>query len=159
MPCATTSTCASPLIASSIAGRLRVRHELLRQPQRLHALAERLSASPAVISVQAKLQAASIIIHYDCSQWSVAQSCQQIETLVREVLPELAPPHSHAQRKQRQHRTRHANRWAKRVMLGSLALSMLLALRGAKRGHALTGLVFLHALGLHLWVHRRGVLK
>ena len=52
-----------------------------------------------------------------------------------------------------------ANRWAKRTMLGSLAVSMALALQGAKRGHALTGLVFLHALGLHLWVHRRTILK
>lgn len=177
------SSTSSPLIASSVAGRLRLRHEALRQPQRLQVLAQHLSACPAVTGVQAKPQAASIVVYYDCAQWSVAHSCQQIETLVREVLPELVtssapaeptsapmsapmsaplpPPHGHGhgQRKHRKHRTRHANRWAKRVMLGSLALSMLLALRGAKRGHALTGLVFLHALGLHLWVHRRGLLK
>lgn len=171
------SSTSSPLIASSVAGRLRLRHEALRQPQRLQVLAQHLSACPAVTGVQAKPQAASIVVYYDCAQWSVAHSCQQIEALVRQVLPELlassapAEPtstptiaplphgHSHGQRKHRKHRTRHANRWAKRVMLGSLALSMLLALRGAKRGHALTGLVFLHALGLHLWVHRRGLLK
>ncbi len=51
------------------------------------------------------------------------------------------------------------NRWAKRAMLASLAISLLLAGAGRKRWHWLTGMVFLHALAAHLWVHRRHILR
>lgn len=51
------------------------------------------------------------------------------------------------------------NRQAKRGMLASLLISLLLAAAGAKRGHVWTGGVFLFALALHLYVHRRHLLR
>lgn len=161
-------------IVASVPGRLRVRHEALRNPALLERLEAKVRACAAVTGVEAKASAASLVVYYDTAQWSEAQSHQRIGTVAAAVLPRKAavasPVPSAAQRPQRpQHPARgllqgkerrlQANRWAKRTMLGSLAVSMLLAAQGAKRGHALTGLLFLHALGLHLWVHRRNLLK
>lgn len=181
------------VIAASIAGRVRLRHEALRRPQLLHELATKISACAPVTQVQPKMQAASLVVHYDPAQWSVAQSHQHLTAVLLEMVPHVPTPqqaqpeqqeqhipeaamaaveptadahhphhlhHSrHHTRSKHKHRVRRMNRWAKRAMLGTLAVSMLLALQGAKRGHALTGVLFLHALGLHLWVHRRNLLK
>lgn len=157
-------------IVASVPGRLRVRHEALRNPALLERLEAKVRACAAVTGVEAKASAASLVVYYDTAQWSEAQSHQRIGTVAATVLPRKAavpPAPSAAQRPQHpargllqgKERRLQANRWAKRTMLGSLAVSMLLAAQGAKRGHALTGLLFLHALGLHLWVHRRNLLK
>lgn len=157
-------------IVASVPGRLRVRHEALRSPALLERLEAKVRACAAVTGVEAKASAASLVVYYDTAQWSEAQSHQRIGTVAASVLPRKAaapPVPSAAQRpqhparglRQGKERRLRANRWAKRAMLGSLAVSMLLAAQGAKRGHALTGLLFLHALGLHLWVHRQNLLK
>lgn len=152
-------------IVASTPGRLRLRHAALRQPDTLERLAAKLRAHPEVTLVEPKPQAASLVLYYDTAQWSEAQSHQRVGTIAASVLPRPAGTQGTAPAsKMRPARTDKdqrlkANRWAKRTMLGSLAVSMALALQGAKRGHALTGLVFLHALGLHLWVHRRNILK
>ncbi len=44
-------------------------------------------------------------------------------------------------------------------MLASLALSLVLAVLGNKRGHWLVGALFLHALAVHLWAHRRHLFR
>jgi hypothetical protein len=51
------------------------------------------------------------------------------------------------------------NRVARRGMLVSLAASMVLAALGRKRWHTVTGLVFLKFLAMHLWVHRRHLIR
>lgn len=152
-------------IVASTPGRLRLRHMALRQHETLERLAAKLRAHPEVTGVEPKPQAASLVVHYDTARWSEAQSHQRVGSIAASVLPRPAPAapggtrKAHAAPRLDKNRRLLANRWAKRTMLGSLALSMALALQGAKRGHALTGLVFLHALGLHLWVHRRNLLK
>lgn len=157
-------------IVASVPGRLRVRHEALRSPALLERLEAKVRACTAVTGVEAKASAASLVVYYDTAQWSEAQSHQRIGTVAATVLPRKAeaPPVTSAPQRpqhpargllQGKERRLQANRWAKRAMLGSLAVSMLLAAQGAKRGHALTGLLFLHALGLHLWVHWRNLLK
>lgn len=152
-------------IVASTPGRLRLRHTALRQHDMLERLAAKLRAHPEVTQVETKPQAASLVLYYDTAQWSEAQSHQRVGTIAASVLPRAAaakppasPPQNRSARTGKDQRLQ-ANRWAKRTMLGSLAVSMALALQGAKRGHAMTGLVFLHALGLHLWVHRRNILK
>ncbi|MGQ0708303.1 MAG: hypothetical protein ACT4NV_00980 [Rhodoferax sp.] len=152
-------------IVASIPGRLRLRHAALRQLDAMERLAAKLRAHPEVTQVETRPQAASLVVYYDTARWSEAQSHQRVGSIAASVLPRPAPAASGSARKARtaplldKNRRLAANRWAKRTMLGSLALSMALALQGAKRGHALSGLLFLHALGLHLWVHRRNLLK
>lgn len=51
------------------------------------------------------------------------------------------------------------NRVARRGMLASLAASMVLAALGRKRWHTVTGIVFLKFLAMHLWVHRRHLVR
>ncbi len=152
-------------IVASVPGRLRVRHEALRSPALLQELAAQAGQYQAVTQVEPKLQAASLVVYYDAAQWTQAQSHQHIGALLGGLLPLAPPPEGAMQQRRRmrapmgQTRRQQANRWAKRTMLGSLALSMLLAAQGAKRWHTLTGVLFLHALGMHLWVHRRHLLK
>lgn len=147
-------------IVASTPGRLRLRHAALHHPAVRERLAARLRAHSEITAVEPKAAAASLVVFYDTACWSEAQSHQRVGTIAASVLPRTTttPAHPRAPHLGKNQRLQ-ANRWAKRTMLGSLAVSMALALQGAKRGHALTGLVFLHALGLHLWVHRRNLLK
>ncbi len=152
-------------IVASTPGRLRLRHPALRQTDVLERLTAKLRAHPEVLEVEPRPQAASLVLHYDTARWSEAQSHQRVGSIAASVLPRPNPATPGAARKSHpaalldKKQRLVANRWAKRSMLGSLALSLLLAAQGAKRGHTLTGLLFLHALGLHLWVHRRNLLK
>ncbi|MDO4905533.1 MAG: hypothetical protein Q4A16_08300 [Lautropia sp.] len=54
---------------------------------------------------------------------------------------------------------RTANRYAKRGMMLSLGSSLGLAVAGAKHGHIVSGSAFVAALGVHLLVHRKTLLK
>ena len=152
-------------IVASVPGRLRVRHDALRNPALLQELAAQVGHCQAVTLVEPRPQAASLVVYYDTAQWTQAQSHQHIGAVLGGLLPSAPPPEGAMQQRRKmrpsmgQSRRQQANRWAKRTMLGSLALSMLLAAQGAKRWHTLTGILFLHALGMHLWVHRRHLLK
>lgn len=152
------------LIASSIPGRLRIRHPALRNPKRLAELQQTVAQWPGVLAIESKAQTGSFLLHYAAQD----PRCAHIETqLLRNVEAHLGlsaaptatkvgPPSQPSVRSSSRVRV---NRWAKRGMLLSLAISLLLAAAGNKRWHALTGGIFLHALGLHLWVHRRHLLK
>lgn len=54
---------------------------------------------------------------------------------------------------------RQINRGAKGGMMLSLGTSLGLAAAGAKRGHALSGGVFVALLAVHLWTHRKRLLS
>lgn len=148
-------------IVSAIPGRLRLRHPALRRPGRLAALQQTLAAWPEVLELQASPATGSLLLRYDALALDEALCARRCEAAVAELLPGRADPAPEA--RQARNTTRasalRANRLAKRGMLASLAVSLLLAATGVKRLHVWTGLVFLHALGAHLWVHRRHLLR
>jgi len=176
-------------IVSSIAGRLRLRHPALRQLGRLAQLEQELSGWPGVLAWEGNAHTGSLLLHYDVTVLAQAECEQRASAALQELLapaqtpgmpevvpqaaqagaaslapasgPVVAPEPARAERPTRpigSARVR-ANRWAKRGMLLSLAATLLLAAAGAKRWHTVGGLLFLHALGVHLWVHRRHLLK
>jgi len=150
-------------IASSLPGRLRLRDRALRDRARLDALRARIVRWRGVLRVESNSQTGSLLIHYDatqltparCEARAVAAAEQILETRQKIGVGGTAPHDRHHGGALRVK----ANRWAKRAMLVSLAVSLSLVAAGAKRWHALTGVLFLHALAAHLWVHRRRLLK
>ncbi len=155
-------------IASSIPGRLRLRHTLLRDPARLARLVEDFRQWPQVGEVSANVRTGSLLVRYDAAALCEAECARRCAAAVAGLLPapprDAAPPIStatpatRAGRRAGTSRVR-ANRLAKRAMLATLAASMLLAAMGAKRLHIWSGIAFLHALGVHLWVHRHHLLR
>lgn len=160
------------MIASSVPGRIRLRHELLRRKPALERLRSAVAVWPPVRAVKANSVNGSLTVHYDPSATEPGRFAGELLDAARQLVGAVQPPGpppvppsapgsartagpggDAAPRRVR------ANRWAKRGMLGSLALSLLLAAGGGKRGHALAGIAFLHALAAHLWVHRRRLLK
>lgn len=143
------------LIASSIPGRLRLRDRAWRDAARLDELGASVARWRCVLAVAANPKAGSLLIHYDATKLERTD----FETRVLAAAAKTRavggghPPRRPGPRSAR------ANRWSKQGMLASLAVSLLLAAGGAKRWHALTGIVFLHALAVHLWVHRRRLVQ
>lgn len=154
-------------IASSIPGRLRLRHTLLRDPARLARLGEDIGRWPQVSEVNANARTGSLLVRYDAAALREAECARRCAEAVAGLLPapladaESPAPTATAARASRRAGTSRvrANRLAKGGMLASLAASMVLAAMGAKRLHIWTGVFFLHALGVHLWVHRRNLLR
>lgn len=150
-------------IASSIPGRLRLRHAVLRNPAQLARLAEDIGHWPQVGAVSINARTGSLLVHYDALALPES-ACRQraIDAVAALAPPAGAPPAQPAVTARygtRGQSVRRANRLAKLGMLAGLSLSMLLAALGAKHLHAWAGLFFLHALGVHLWVHRRNLLR
>lgn len=155
-------------IASSIPGRLRLRHPLLRDAARLARLSGDIRRWPQVGEVTANTRAGSLLVRYDAAALPESECRRRCTAAVAALLPEPAaatrPPPGAADRIHRSGRHTggkrvRANRMAKAGMLLSLAASLGLAAMGARRLHVWTGLFFLHALGVHLWVHRRNLLR
>lgn len=151
------------LIASSIPGRLRLRHCALRDAAPLESLRAAVAGWRHVQSVAANSRAGSLLIRYDAARLErkrlEARAVAATEKLVGTASAKVGaggtaayPHHPGGTLRVR------ANRWAKRGMLASLGISLLLAGMGSKRWHALAGGLFLHALAAHLWVHRRHIL-
>lgn len=148
-------------IASSIPGRLRLRHPALREPARMRQLIDAVNAWPGALGHIANTRTGSLLLTYDPSLVQEADCRARAEAAVEALAPSSQPPAVAKPRAPRRSRiaTKRINTMSKRAMLASLAASMVLAAVGAKRGHIWTGLVFLHALGAHLWIYRRTLLK
>lgn len=145
-------------IVSSIAGRLRLRHPVLRQPKRLAQLEQELSAWLGVLVCTSNARTGSLLLHYDVTVLAPTECERRALAALQAFLP-AAPAQSPRPAGPKGSTRVRANRWAKSGMLLSLAATLLLAAAGAKRWHTVGGLLFLHALGVHLWVHRHHVLK
>jgi hypothetical protein len=152
------------LVASSLPGRLRLRDRSLREPALLERTRKSIAGWKDVQAVEANPRAGSLLVRYDADrlpQASVeARARAAMERMTGKGTARVGVGGTAAQARQKSGTLRvRANRWAKRGMLASLGVSLALALAGSKRWHALTGVLFLHALGVHLWVHRRHLLR
>lgn len=143
-------------VASSLPGRLRLRGTTLRDTAQSARLRARVAGWQHVSSVEANPRTGSLLVHYAAARLDPARFAARILHAAGQDSPVLqkaaAEPRAGSPRGR-------ANRLAKRGMLLSLTASLLLAGAGFKRWHALTGVLFLHALAVHLWVHRRHVLR
>lgn len=140
------------LIASSQPGRVRLRNAALRDPQRLERLHGSLAKWKGVLGVETNPKAGSVVVRYDATRLERRHIEARIEAVAAAELARPLPQRGRITRVQ-------VNRYAKRGMLASLAVSLLLAAAGLKRWHAASGGVFLASLLVHLAVHRRHVLR
>lgn len=62
------------MIASSIPGRIRLRHAALRRPERLEQLARSLSDWPEALTLEPNARTGSLLLHYDSSLLAPAES-------------------------------------------------------------------------------------
>lgn len=147
----------TPPIASSIPGRLRLRAPGLRNPAHSEVLRAAVARWRGVQAVETNPKAGSLLILYDAERLKRANIEARIAAATEKVLDRRADWHAKVGAGGTA-RVR-ANRWAKRGMLASLAVSLLSVAAGAKRWHGLTGILFLHALAAHLWAHRRHLLR
>lgn len=133
-------------IASSIPGRLRVRHPGLRAPEAAQ-IVTRLAALPGVETVQHNLRVGSLLVMYD-------------ENRLREedLLAALDVPS--AGRADREPEEPVALTVPPRLiaagMAGTLGLTVYGAIVGKRRLHVTSGMLFLVAVGIHLLAGRRG---
>lgn len=144
-------------IVSSLPGRLRLRGTALRDAVRATRLRALAAGWRHVSSVEVNPRTGSLLVCYDATRLMPARIEARILQAARQASP-VAPPKAPAEARTGSPRVR-ANRWAKRGMLASLAATLLLAVGGTKRWHTLAGIAFLHALAVHLWAHRRHILR
>lgn len=139
-------------IVSSLPGRIRVRAPALRKQVHAQHVTAALARLDGVTRIESNPNASCIVIHFAPSRVVI----EDFDTLVEKTIDDvLAKPLTNGRRPTRMQ----VNRYAKVVMLGSLATSVALAASGQKRWHAITGAVFLGCLGVHLGVHRRHLLR
>ena len=145
-------------VASSVPGRMRLRGERLRDSSVLEQLSGKIARWRHVSAVDANPRTGSLLVHYDAARLKPDVFASRISKAIagqhRPKAPGASQPPAHGGTP----RVR-INRYAKRGMLISLAASLVLAGAGRKRWHALIGGAFLASLALHLWVHRRHILR
>lgn len=150
----------STAIVSSIPGRLRLRHPLLRRSAQSIDWSARLGALDGVLSVEANPRTGSLLVHYDVSRCGRAAMEAQITGLGESSSePEAADTIDDSPSPSRRATAREWNRLAKLGMMASFPVSLALAATGSKKLHAVTGGVFSLLLLAHLVVHRRHLLK
>lgn len=149
------------VIVASIPGRLRLRDGRLRDPERCRALVGALRALTGVFSVEGTPVTGGVLVQYDAGLHTRQSFEQTALAAFDAVFPpadaEAVPlPRRGPYRWQRERRW---NRLAKWGMLASFPVSMALAAAGSKKWHAATGGVFSALLLVHLFVHRRHLIK
>lgn len=148
-------------IVASIPGRLRLRDKRLREPERCRALGDALRAVTGVVSVEIAPATGSVLVHYDPGRHSREALEQMAMAALEGAFPPPNPDAALIPRRgpYRWQRERRWNRAAKWGMLASFPVSLVLAAAGRKKWHAATGGVFSALLLVHLFVHRRHLIK
>jgi len=172
------------VIASSIPGRLRLRHAVLRHSDVLQEAQQIVRAWPEIWNVDVNAKSGSLVVlyppdpalqpNYEKLGVELMARFTNLSTNTNAYGLEQAPKNHPSQdrvntsnssekekvsHKSAAARGKQINRVAKRTMMASLAASMLAAAVGTKKMHIWTGLIFMHALGAHLWFYRRTLLK
>lgn len=140
-------------IVSATPGRIRIRDRALRSPALLERLEAAVNCFEGVTETRGNAAAASLVLHFDLARTAVEQLESEVERALDALLRQPAADSGSKSRR------RQINRLAKAGMLGSLAVSLALVAAGKKRGHAVAGALFLGALGVHLTVHRKSLLR
>lgn len=157
------------VIVSSIPGRLRLRHPLLRRAQQSNEVAARLRSIVGVLSVEANPATGSLLLHYDSARCDRSSMETQVAATARfdDAAPfGMLPPQSETRPQpqapspsRKRGPGRELNRLAKVGMVVSFPVSLAFAAAGGKRLHALAGGVFTLLLLIHLAVHRHHLLR
>lgn len=168
------------LIACSTAGRLRVRNHCLRNASLLERLQTSIERWRYVLAVEINPRVGSVLIQYNASSVAKKVFEGRVVQLIERALGLIAASTRPAKLTRQTHSStpvnsnplsqqplnpdarafrKKLNRWAKRIMLVSLASSLVLVAVGSKSAHAITGIAFILALLAHLSVYRQQIFK
>ena len=134
---------------SSIPGRIRIRTD---DQDALQRAAESFSKLDGLLDLQINERTGSLLLRYN----DTPEAMTKLEKLLQEHGP---PPAKHPTPAKSKAANKAAYmRIAKRGMLSSLGLSMLLAVLDEENWHIATGSLFLGFLGYHLYGYRKRIL-
>lgn len=141
-------------ITSFFDGRMRLRHDGLRDPARVAMLTQMLPGLPGILSVNANARTGSLLITYDADALdkdAMLALLQQGERLLgmkdSAEAPSSCTPCS-------------CRRWRQGVykaMLASLGASVAFGFAGRSRPHLWAGGIFLALNAVHMWDKRRAL--
>jgi copper chaperone CopZ len=139
------------MIVSAVAGRIRVRSNLLKSREFAQNVQRRAEGLSGVNEVRVNPSAGSIVVSYDASR-------ADIETLESELEALCFRPQS-ALRPRNADLSRQLNRATKIGMVTSLGTAVAMGFMGKKKAHIGFGTAFLALAGLHIWRNRRTLLR
>jgi len=146
------------VIVSTLAGRIRVRSARLRSPQRADALVREVRQLAGVSDVQLNAAAGSLCVCFDPAQIEVEVLEQAIERLLAPAaVAPLVPRVRQGLEDVRRSAT--VNRVTKAGMMGSLGVSLALAVAGRKKAHAAFGTGFVVFAALHMYRNASRLLR
>ncbi|MBI5586222.1 MAG: hypothetical protein HY892_20625 [Deltaproteobacteria bacterium] len=153
------------VVASRIAGRLRIRSEALKQEPRLLAVREALLATPGVGGVEANPRVGSLLVLYS----EAATKAEEILKVVSNSLESGPGPGSAGERRRKSvegpptcratltMKLARKRKIRKVGLLTSLALNLLGAIFDLKKLHLPAGLIFVALVGDHVYQRRARV--
>lgn len=151
-----------PKIVSSLPGRLRIRHCALQSLAVQARCSALFAALPEVITASGNPRAGSITVQYALDGRPAEVIAAEIGALAARELAGCAAAEQGTEQACPARSSAgglRLNRFAKRSMLASLSTSLLLAATGNKRWHAISGGLFVAGLAVHLYTHRRHILR
>ncbi|WP_028575845.1 HMA2 domain-containing protein [Desulfonatronovibrio hydrogenovorans] len=136
------------MIVSSIPGRIRIRHDSLKDLETSTSLSESLRKRDGISSIKPNITTGSMLI---CFRPEII-SLSSLRALIKDFSLDQGKSGSAS-------RPWNRSRTAKRGMLTCLGMALAMAGLDQEDAHVLFGLGFLGFLGLHLNIHKNRVLK
>ncbi len=138
------------MIVSTVAGRIRIRSNILKAKKRAQRVEQAVSEYPGVSEIRINPSAGSITVLY---------SPDQVDEHDLEEFIERSCALQRPQRKNGSTLARQVNLVTKAGMVSSLATSVALAYTGPKKLHIATGKAFMVFAGLHMLKHYKTLLR
>mgnify|MGYP006281936115 CR=1 FL=1 len=139
------------MIVSAVAGRIRVRSNLLKMKEFARDVQQQAERLPGVSEVRLNASAGSLVVSYDTGTADVETLEDELEALCFRRPPVVRPRNGDL--------ARQFNRATKIGMVTSLGTAVALGFMGKKKAHIGFGTAFLALAGLHIWRNQRTLLR
>lgn len=139
------------MIVSAVAGRIRIRSNLLKARDFSRDVQEQAERLPGVSEVRLNSAAGSLVVSYDTRLADVEVLEQELEALCFRRPTAVRPRNGEL--------ARQLNRATKIGMVTSLGTAVALGFMGRKKAHIGFGTAFLALASLHIWRNQRTLLR
>lgn len=139
------------MIVSAVAGRIRVRSNLLKAKDFARDVQQQAQCLPGVSEVRLNASAGSLVVSYDTGTADVEALENELEALCFRRPPVVRPANGEL--------ARQFNRATKIGMVTSLGTAVVLGFMGKKKAHIGFGTAFLALASLHIWRNQRTLLR
>lgn len=139
------------MIVSAVAGRIRIRSNLLKEKGFAQGVRKRAERLQGVSEVRLNPAAGSLVVSYDTRESDAEVLENELEALCFRRPPAPTPRNGNL--------ARQFNRATKMGMATSLGAAVALGFMGKKKAHIGFGTAFLALAGLHIWRNQRTLLR